>query len=187
MLDALADAQRRRLIDPDMPPRATAAEATDHMVRVIFDGDERTGPGVTFVVDDGSGRHEGVSWEADVSLEEVGVLLAQATEQLGGNRGDFSVTRIFRELSVMLTAAMTSPDRRPVIAVSEPQWLITPTRLVLYGHAKTFPYAVSRSSLSDTNFIRHVRQKPWCDVDSFDRALDMADIIYRSDHNESII
>lgn len=173
--EALRRADALGLISRERGPRVCVSEEWRVFLRIDFQSRytvEVGGPDgyITLTIEsfDG-GKIDQITWERGENFEEVMVRVGRAVQRLTSGT-NWDIRAFFNELRDALAVAHTSPERRPVWQLCPPQWIVTDRSVVSYGNGRG-PYGVAIPDLkNDPHLSVHVREKPWVDVDSFEKA-----------------
>lgn len=128
-----------------------------------------------------------ILWEKAETPTEIIMQVAEKMQSIGCYPGDneFKAGRIFGELSDLLQLAHrlatsnggTVYPVRHIIQFCAPQWVIADDGI--YSVQPGSRYQISASRFSE-NWQSHMQEKPWLDGDSFDEALETAELMRRN-------
>lgn len=117
-------------------------------------------------------------WSEDERWEDVFHRVAQALRNKTGET--FDVKAYLSTLADLLLAALSDPERRPVVELVASQWLISEGDVPVVIAAPPYPvYSVSIRRLHDEpDMQRHVAEKTWVDEHSWSTACLTAKALY---------
>lgn len=171
--EALVRAQQLGLANDDRPPRVKISDSQSIYVSFQIDTDQWADEPLAVRIEELSGRvTDWVPWPAETDAEEilvdVGRILLKYTNEV------FNPGAFFVGLADLLEVALSDPERRPVVQLCPPQWVICEWGLITYGD--TSRYTVPRDRVAEVS--QHVLQKPWVDRNSWDDAYETVQALY---------
>jgi hypothetical protein len=124
-----------------------------------------------------------IEWDTESSASEIAVRVAEAMQASGVYPGDalFDAGKIFADLSALLsfghhssTSGKVSPVRN-IIQLCLPQWAVCDDGV----YCMDMPYQILARRLNE-NWLSHMSEKTWVDMNSLDEALTTCRALYES-------
>lgn len=124
-----------------------------------------------------------VDWYAESSPTEIAVDIAELMQASGFYPGDklFDAGKIFADLSTLLSLGYDSTTRgavdpvRHIIQLCPPQWAVCDDGV----YCTDMPYQIAAWRL-DEDWLRHMSEKPWVDINSLDEALRTCHALFKA-------
>lgn len=115
-----------------------------------------------------------LSWHAEATASEIGASIAETMQASGVYPGDrsFDAGKMFADLSALLTLGHESITRgaidpiRHIIQFCPPQWAICDDGI----YSTQTHYFIAADDLNNQNFIPHMSEKIWVNMESFEEA-----------------
>jgi pimeloyl-ACP methyl ester carboxylesterase len=116
----------------------------------------------------------GIEWTDESTAAEIAVVIAEEMQAAGVYSGDalYDPGQIFADLSMLLKVGHNNATAGKVVPVRHIVELCLPQWAVCYDgvYSLDVPYQIAAWRLNE-NWHLHMREKPWVDMDSLEKAL----------------
>jgi hypothetical protein len=172
VVEALSRATELGLVVAAHPPRVAVSDRQRLYLSVKYETEDegwhRADDELVFALENIAGTpQEWIPWSVDESVDDVFVRIGRALQKMTGE--DLDVARYFDDLADLLSVAQAHPARRPIVQICPPQWAITTRGVERYDAPHEYGFTHEKLA-SDTGLTRHIAEKQWGDVDSFEEA-----------------